>query len=77
MLALKNLDTLTVVKMKVEEMEKLIFTKVHFNMNVALEKGNERERGKARKVYDMAQKISPLRRSWGEAIPIGVELNFK
>ena len=77
MLALKTLDTLTVVKMKVEEMEKLIFTKVHFNMNVALEKDNERGRGKARKVYDMAQKICPLRQSWGEAIPIGFELNFK
>ncbi len=77
MLALKNLDTKAIVKMNVEGMEKLIFTDVHFNMSVALEKDNERERGKARKVYEMAQKICPLRQSWGEAVPISFELNFK
>jgi len=77
MLALKGLDTKAVVKMSVEGMEKLIFTNVHFRMNVALEKDNERERGKAKKVYEMAQKICPIRQSWGEAVPISFELNFK
>src|SRR4030065_2817360 len=50
-LGLKNLETIANVKMNVEGMEKLIFTNVHFNMNVALEKDNERERKKASKVY--------------------------
>jgi len=77
MLTLKALDTEAVVKMSVEGMEKLIFTNVHFRMNVALEKDNERERGKAKKVYEMAQKICPIRQSWGEAVPISFELNFK
>ncbi len=76
-LALRALDTKAVVKMSVEGIEKLIFTDVHFNMNVALEKDNEHERGKAKKVYEMAQKICPLRQSWGEAVPISFELNFK
>src|SRR4030065_1115635 len=50
-LNLKNLETQATVKMNVEGMEKLIFTNVHFAMNVALEKDNERERKKASKVY--------------------------
>ena len=58
-------------------MEKLIFTNVHFNMNVGLENDNERERKKATTVYGMAQKICPIRQSWGEAVPISFELNFK
>jgi uncharacterized OsmC-like protein len=61
--------------MNVEGMEKLIFTNVHFN--VALENDNERERKKATAVYGMAQKICPIRQSWGEAVPISFELNFK
>ena len=76
-LGLKNLDTKAVVKMHVEGMEKLIFTNVHFSMAVSLERDNERERGKAQKVYEMAQKICPIRQSWGEAVPISFELNFK
>ncbi len=77
MLALKGLDTKAVVKMNIEGMEKLIFTNVHFNMSVSLDKDNERERGKAKKVYDIAQKICPIRQSWGEDVPISFELNFK
>jgi organic hydroperoxide reductase OsmC/OhrA len=77
MLALKNLDTQAIVKMNVEGMEKLIFTNVHFTMNVTLVNDNDRERKKAEKVYDMAQKICPIRQSWGEAVPISFELNFK
>lgn len=76
-LGLKNLETKATVKMNIEGMEKLIFTNVHFNMNVALENDNERERKKASTVYGMAQKICPIRQSWGEAVPISFELNFK
>jgi organic hydroperoxide reductase OsmC/OhrA len=77
LLGLKNLDTKANVKMNVEGMEKLIFTNIHFAMNVKLENDNERERKKAEKVYDMAQRICPLRQSWGEDVPISFELNFK
>jgi organic hydroperoxide reductase OsmC/OhrA len=76
-LGLKNLETKATVKMNVEGMEKLIFTDVHFNMNVGLAVDNERERKKATTVYGMAQKICPIRQSWGEAVPISFELNFK
>jgi uncharacterized OsmC-like protein len=65
------------VKMNIEGMEKLIFTNVHFQMNVGLQNDNERERKKANTVYGMAQKICPIRQSWGEAVPISFELNFK
>ena len=75
-LVLKNLETKATVKMNVEGMEKLIFTNVHFVMNVGLEKDDERERKKATTVYGMAQKICPIRQSWGEAVPISFELNF-
>ncbi len=75
-LALKNLETKATVKMSVEGMEKLIFTNVHFSMAVALENDNERDRKKAETVYGMAQKICPIRQSWGEAVPIDFELNY-
>jgi len=76
MLELKTLDTKANVKMNVEGMEKLIFTNVHFTMNVKLVNDNERERKKAEKIYDMAQKICPIRQSWGEKVPISFELHF-
>jgi organic hydroperoxide reductase OsmC/OhrA len=75
-LGLKNLATKADVKMNVEGMEKLIFTDVHFSMNVGLEKDTEWDRKKAQTVYGMAQKICPLRQSWGENVPISFELNF-
>lgn len=75
-LVLKNLATKADVKMNVEGMEKLIFTDVHFSMNVGLEKDTEWDRKKAQIVYGMAQKICPLRQSWGENVPISFELNF-
>ena len=75
-LNLKSLDTKANVKMNVEGMEKLIFTNVHFAMNVGLQTDNERERKKANTVYQMAQKICPIRQSWGEDVPITFELNF-
>ncbi len=75
-LDLKSLETKATVKMNVEGMEKLIFTNVHFAMDVSLVKDDERERKKATTVYGMAQKICPIRQSWGEAVPISFELNF-
>jgi organic hydroperoxide reductase OsmC/OhrA len=76
-LGLKGLETKATVKMSVEGLEKLIFTNVHFAMNVSLENDDERERKKADMVYQMAQKICPIRQSWGEGVPISFELNFK
>jgi organic hydroperoxide reductase OsmC/OhrA len=76
-LNLKSLQTKANVKMNIEGMEKLIFTNVHFAMNIGLAADNERERKKATTVYQMAQKICPIRQSWGEAVPISFELNFK
>jgi organic hydroperoxide reductase OsmC/OhrA len=76
-LGLQKLETKADVKMSFEGLEKLIFTNVHFSMNVKLEKDEERERKKAEKVYQMAQKICPLRQSWGENVPISFELTFQ
>jgi organic hydroperoxide reductase OsmC/OhrA len=76
-LGLKNLETKAAIKMSIEGLEKLIFTNIHFAMNVKLEKDDEREREKAKRVYQMAQKICPLRQSWGENVPISFELNFQ
>lgn len=75
-LGLKNLETKANLTMNAEGMEKLIFTNVHFVMNVGLETDDERERKKATTVYGMAQKICPIRQSWGEGVPISFELNF-
>ncbi len=75
-LGLKKLETQAVVKMNVEGMEKLIFTNVHFSMTVSLETDNERDRKKAQTVYGMAQKICPIRQSWGEGVPISFDLAF-
>jgi len=74
--ALKSLETKASVKMHVEGLEKLIFTNVHFALKVKLEKDEAREREKAEKIYRIAQKICPLRQSWGENVPITFELSF-
>jgi organic hydroperoxide reductase OsmC/OhrA len=76
-LALKNLETKAVVKMNAEGLEKLIFTDVHFVMKVRLTTDTERERKKVDSVYRIAQKICPLRQSWGEKVPISFELCFQ
>ncbi len=75
-LALKSLETKAKVNMHVEGLEKLIFTNVHFAMKVGLEKDEPREREKAEKIYQIAQKICPIRQSWGEQVPITFELSF-
>jgi organic hydroperoxide reductase OsmC/OhrA len=76
-LDLKSLETKSTVSMNFEGMEKLIFTNVHFNMAVGLVSDNERDRRKAHRVYEMAQKICPIRQSWGEGVPISFELIFR
>jgi organic hydroperoxide reductase OsmC/OhrA len=75
-LGLKSLETKATVAMNVEGMEKLIFTNVHFNMAVGLEIDNDQSRKKAQRVYEMAQKICPIRQSWGEGVPISFDLVF-
>ncbi|MCW3999576.1 MAG: OsmC family protein [Candidatus Bathyarchaeota archaeon] len=75
-LALKKLETKVTVKMNAEGMEKLVFTDVHFAMNVGLEDDSEHERKKATMVYRLAQKICPIRQSWGEDVPISFILSF-
>jgi len=46
MLRLKKLETKAAVTMHVEGLEKLIFTNIHFTMNIKLEKDDEHERKK-------------------------------
>ena len=76
-LGLKNLKTKVAVKMNAEGLSRLIFTSVHFDLNVRLENDDERSRKKAERVYQMAQKICPLRQSWGEGVPLTFVLNFQ
>jgi organic hydroperoxide reductase OsmC/OhrA len=76
-LELKNLETKATLKMNAEGLEKLIFTNIHFKMNIKLATDTEREQKKADSVYSIAQKICPLRQSWGENVPITFELNFQ
>jgi organic hydroperoxide reductase OsmC/OhrA len=75
-LDLQSLDTTANITMNIESLEKLIFTNIHFMMNVKLQTDNEHERRKATTVYNIAQKICPLRQSWGENVPIEFELKF-
>jgi uncharacterized OsmC-like protein len=63
--------------MNAEGLEKLIFTNIHFSINLKLENDNERERRKAYSIYEKAEAICPLRQSWGEKVPISFELNFQ
>jgi organic hydroperoxide reductase OsmC/OhrA len=60
-LGFKNLKTKVTVKIDAEGLSRLIFTNVHFDLNVRLEDDDERSRKKAERVYQMAQKICPLR----------------
>ena len=76
-LRLENLETKAVLKMNAEGLEKLIFTDIHFAMKVRLERDTEWERKKANSVFQIAQKICPLRQSWGENVPIAFALKFQ
>lgn len=76
-LKLKSLETKAIVNMKVEGLERLIFTNIHFQLTVSLEKDTKWEREKAKACFEMAQKICPLRQSWGESVPISFKLIIK
>jgi len=76
-LLLKKLETKAAVKMNAEGLEKLIFTHIHFTINLKLENDSERERKKANIIYEKAQGVCPLRQSWGERVPISFELSFE
>lgn len=76
-LSLKKLDINARLKMNAERLETLIFTNIHFDMNVKLLEDNEREREKAELIYKMAQKICPIRQSWSEDVPIDFKLGFQ
>jgi organic hydroperoxide reductase OsmC/OhrA len=76
-LGLRQLETRTTVKMNAEGLEKLIFTHIHFAIALKLENDNEWERRKANLLYEKAEKICPLKQSWGEKVPITFELNFQ
>jgi organic hydroperoxide reductase OsmC/OhrA len=75
-LEFKNLETKATLKMNAEGLEKLIFTHIHFDMRIKLATDTERERKKANSVYRIAEKICPLRQSWGEKVSISFELTF-
>jgi len=72
-----NLETKATLKMNAEGLEKLIFTNINFDIKIRLEKDTERERKKANSVFQIAQRICPLRQSWGENVPIAFSLNFQ
>jgi len=76
-LELRNLETKTILEMTVEGMEKMLFTNIHFKISVGLKKDTEWERKKANSCFKIAEKICPLRQSWGEKVPITFELNFQ
>jgi organic hydroperoxide reductase OsmC/OhrA len=76
-LALEKAETEAAVKMSVEGLEKLIFTDIHFCQTVKLANDTDMERKKTKSVFNIAQKICPLRQSWGEKVPISFELNFE
>jgi organic hydroperoxide reductase OsmC/OhrA len=76
-LGLKKLETKAAVKMNAEGLEKLIFTHIHFAITVKLEDDNEHERRRAQSIYEKAEKICPLRQSWGEKVKLSFELSFQ
>jgi organic hydroperoxide reductase OsmC/OhrA len=76
-LGLKKLETKAAVKMDAEGLEKLIFTHIHFAITLKLENDDERERRRAQSIYEKAEKICPLRQSWGEKVKLSFELNFQ
>jgi ribonuclease HI len=76
-LELKKLETKAAVTMNVEGLEKLIFTHIHFSMNIKLQTDDAHERTKADSVYHVAQRICPLTQSWGDKVPVSFELNFQ
>jgi len=76
-LGLKKLETKATVKMNADGLEKLIFTHIHFAITLKLENDDEWERRRAHAIYEKAEKICPLRQSWGERVKLSFELNFQ
>ena len=58
-LGLKNLKTKVSVKMDAKGLSRLIFTSVHFDLNVRLENDDEHLRKKAEQVYQNGRKNLP------------------
>jgi len=75
-LGLQALETTATLTMDAEGLEKLIFTHISFDMKVQLLDDTAREREKAERIYTMAQKICPIRQSWGEDVPIDFTLTL-
>ncbi|MBC7130721.1 OsmC family protein, partial [Candidatus Bathyarchaeota archaeon] len=76
-LPIQSVETTAKVKMNVEGLEKLVFTHIEFDVNIKLEKDDEHNRKKAESVLRVAERICPLRQSWGEKVPITFKLNFQ
>lgn len=76
-LQLKNAETTARIKMSVEGLEKLVFTGIEFNIGVELEADDERNRKKAENILRVAERICPLRQSWGDKVSITFKLTFK
>ena len=76
-LGLKKLETKASVKMNAEGLEKIIFTHIHFAITLKLENDDEWERRRAHAIYEKAEKICPLRQSWGEKVKLSFKLNFQ
>ncbi len=75
-LELKRLETKANVEMNTESLEKLVFTNIRFDLAVKLAKDDEHERKKAAQVYEITQRICPLRQSWGERVPIAFTIKY-
>lgn len=73
-LELKSLETKAAVTMNVVGFS--FFSNIHFTMNVGLEKDDDNERAKVKRIYQIAQKSCPLSHSWGEEVPITFSMNF-
>jgi len=75
-LSLKNLETKTTVKMDAESLEKLIFTHIHFDMKIKLEKDDEWNRKKANTVFKKTEKNMPTSTIMGRKGPNNLQANL-
>jgi len=76
-LPLKNVETTAKIKVSVDGMEKLVFTSIEFNISIKLETDDARNRKKAENILRVAERICPLRQSWGDKVPITFKLSFQ
>jgi len=75
-LGLQKLETKADVKMSIEGLEKLIFTNVHFSMNVKLEKDEDQERKKAESLPDGTENL-PAATVMGRKRPDKLRADFQ